>query len=277
MTPMVCQCLALRLDERRGSTALVASFISSLHSSVMTVLNLSLTWSEARDLRILSVTRGLFHRSEKVPLHRMIRAIPQAVRGGVKAVMPRCVGCVAQPIISMTRGVGCVRVTRSIMSRHVRQNITSVAMVVPRATAAISIAAAPAAPTNGSVTAAAAIAAVAGPVKSAITVAATAAVTGETVTAAATVATVATVASTVKPAIAAAATVTGETVTAAATVTTVATVAGTVKPAIAAATLSRSRSGSSRACDTHTEDRQRCIPFNVPHAFISCGNHPLLC
>src|SRR6266850_1836182 len=95
---------------------------------------------EARDLLILSVTRGLLQRSEKVAPHRMIRAISQAVRGCVKLpVMPRAVGCVAQPIIVMPRGVGCVRVTRSMMSRHVRQNITSVAMPVVRTAAAVPI------------------------------------------------------------------------------------------------------------------------------------------
>src|SRR6266850_2011834 len=148
---------------------------------------------EARDLLILSVTRGLLQRSEKVAPHRMIRAISQAVRGCVKLpVMPRAVGCVAQPIIVMPRGVGCVRVTRSMMSRHVRQNITSVAMPVVRTAAAVPIAPIAATVADGPVTAIAA--------------------------------------------------------------------------------LSRSRNRSNRARDTHAEDRHRCVPFNVPHAFISCGN-----
>src|SRR6266478_126532 len=180
---MVRQCLALRLVERRGSTALDASFWPFARF-------------EARDLLILSVTRGLLQRSEKVAPHRMIRAISQAVRGCVKLpVMPRAVGCVAQPIIVMPRGVGCVRVTRSMMSRHVRQNITSVAMPVVRTAAAVPIA--PIAP-----------------------------------------------------------------------------VAATVAdgPVTATAALSRSRNRSNRARDTHAEDPHRCVPFNVPHAFISCGN-----
>src|SRR5258708_3912799 len=125
---MVHQCLALRLVERRGSTALDALFWPFARF-------------EARDLLILSVTCGLLQRSEKVAPHRMIRAISQAVRGCVKLpVMPRAVGCVAHPIIVMPRGVACVRVTRSMMSRHVRQNITSVAMPVVRTAAAVPIA-----------------------------------------------------------------------------------------------------------------------------------------
>src|SRR6267143_194432 len=184
---MVRQCLALRLVERRGPTALDASFWPFARF-------------EARDLLILSVTRGLLQRSEKVAPHRMIRAISQAVRGCVKLpVMPRAVGCVAQPIIVMPRGVGCVRVTRSMMSRHVRQNITSVAMPVVRTAAAVPIA--PIAP-----------------------IAAT--VTGKAVTAATTIATApATVTAALAPA---AATVTGKAVTAATTVATApATVAAT--------------------------------------------------
>src|SRR5260370_169247 len=121
---MVDECLALRLVERRGSTALVASFWPFARF-------------EARDLLILSVTRGLLQRSEKVAPHRMIRAISQAVRGCVKLpVMPRAVGCVAQPIKVMPRGVGCVRVTRSMMSRHARPNITSIAIPVVRTASA---------------------------------------------------------------------------------------------------------------------------------------------
>ncbi len=203
---MVHQCLALRLVERRGSTALDASFWPFARF-------------EARDLLILSVTRGLLQRSEKVAPHRMIRAISQAVRGCVKLpVMPRAVGCVAQPIIVMPRGVGCVRVTRSMMSRHVRQNITSVAMPVVRT------AAAPIAATVASV-----------------------------------------------PIAPIAATVADGPVTAA---TTVATAPATVAdgPVTATAALSRSRNRSNRARDTHAEDPHRCVPFNVPHAFISCGN-----
>src|SRR6266436_1734886 len=195
---MVHQCLALRLVERRGSTALVASFWPFARF-------------EARDLLILSVTRGLLQRSEKVAPHRMIRAISQAVRGCVKLpVMPRAVGCVAQPIIVMPRGVGCVRVTRSMMSRHVRQNITSVAMPVVRTAAAVPIAPIAATVADGPVTAA----------------------------------------------------------------TTVATAPATIAdgPVTAIAALSRSRNRSNRARDTHAEDRHRCVPFNVPHAFISCGN-----
>src|SRR6267143_4249235 len=185
---MVHQCLALRLVERRGSTALVASFWPFARF-------------EARDLLILSVTRGLLQRSEKVAPHRMIRAISQAVRGCVKLPMlPRAVGCVAQPIIVMPRGVGCVRVTRSMMSRHVRQNITSVAMPVVRTAAAVPIA--PIAATVASVPIAPIAATVAdGPVTAATTVAtapatvadgpvtAAATVTGTAVTAATTVAT----------------------------------------------------------------------------------------
>src|SRR6266436_1616873 len=202
---MVHQCLALRLVERRGSTALDASFWPFARF-------------EARDLLILSVTRGLLQRSEKVAPHRMIRAISQAVRGCVKLpVMPRAVGCVAQPIIVMPRGVGCVRVTRSMMSRHVRQNITSVAMPVVRTAAAVPIA--PIAPPPATV-------------------------------ADAPVTTVATA-----PA-------------------TVATAPATVAdgPVTTTAALSRSRNRSNRARDTHAEDRNRCVPFNVPHVFISCGN-----
>src|SRR5712672_1346842 len=221
---MVHQCLALRLVERRGSTALDALFWPFARF-------------EARDLLILSVTRGLLQRSEKVAPHRMIRAISQAVRGCVKLpVMPRAVGCVAQPIIVMPRGVGCVRVTRSMMSRHVRQNITSVAMPVVRT------AAAPIAATVASVPIAPIAATVAdGPVTAAATLA------GKAVTAATTVATA--------PA-------------------TVATAPATVAdgPVTAIAALSRSRNRSNRARDTHAEDPHRCVPFNVPHAFISCGN-----
>src|SRR6266481_6147259 len=208
----------------------------SLHSSVMTAFDLSLALSEARDLLILSVTRGLLQRSEKVAPHRMIRAISQAVRGCVKLpVMPRAVGCVAQPIIVMPRGVGCVRVTRSMMSRHVRQNITSVAMPVVRTAAAVPIA--PIAPIAATVAD--------GPVTSATTVA----------TAPATVAD-------------------GPVTTAATPPRTVATAPATVAdgPVTTTAALSRSRNRSNRARDTHAEDRHRCVPFNVPHAFISCGN-----
>src|SRR5712672_587708 len=227
---MVHQCLALRLVERRGSTALDALFWPFARF-------------EARDLLILSVTRGLLQRSEKVAPHRMIRAISQAVRGCVKLpVMPRAVGCVAQPIIVMPRGVGCVRVTRSMMSRHVRQNITSVAMPVVRTAAAVPIA--PIAPIAATVAD--------GPV-TAVT-----AVPGKAVTAATTVAT-------------APATVADGPVT---TVATVATAPATVAdgPVTATAALSRGRNRSNRARDTHAEDRHRCVPFNVPHAFISCGN-----
>src|SRR6266446_1939870 len=143
---MVHQCLALRLVERRGSTALVASFWPFARF-------------EARDLLILAVTRGLLQRSEKVAPHRMIRAISQAVRRCVKLpVMPRAVGCVAQPIIVMPRGVGCVRVTRSMMSRHVRQNITSVAMPVVRTAAAVPIAPIATTVADGPVTAATTVA-----------------------------------------------------------------------------------------------------------------------
>src|SRR6266481_1002326 len=252
---MVHQCLALRLVERRGSTALVASFWPFARF-------------EARDLLILSVTRGLLQRSEKVAPHRMIRAISQAVRGCVKLpVMPLAVGCVAQAIIVMPRGVGCVRVTRSMMSRHVRQNITSVAMPVVRTAAAVPIAPiAPIAPTvaDGPVTAVTAAPTVAtapatvadGPVTAAATV------TGKAVTAATTVATApATVAD-------------GPVTTVATAPATVATAPATVAdgPVTATAALSRSRNRSNRARDTHAEDRHRCVPFNVPHVFISCGN-----
>src|SRR6266853_948928 len=231
---MVHQCLALRLVERRGSTALVASFWPFARF-------------EARDLLILSVTRGLLQRSEKVAPHRMIRAISQAVRGCVKLpVMPRAVGCVAQPIIVMPRGVGCIRVTRSMMSRHVRQNITSVAMPVVRTVASVPIAPIAATVADGPVTAATTVA-----------------------TAPATVA---------DGPVTAAATVTGRAVTAATTVAKAAAAAATAPatiadgPVTAIAALSRSRNRSNRARDTHAEDRHRCVPFNVPHAFISCGN-----
>src|SRR5882672_2679852 len=161
---MVHQCLALRLVERRGSTALDALFWPFARF-------------EARDLLILSVTRGLLQRSEKVAPHRMIRAISQAVRGCVKLpVMPRAVGCVTQPIIVMPRGVGCVRVTRSMMSRHVRQNITSVAMPVVRTAAAVPIAPIATTVADGPVTAATTVATAPatvadGPVTAATTVA----------------------------------------------------------------------------------------------------------
>src|SRR6266446_2158267 len=249
---MVRQCLALRLVERRGSTALVASFWPFARF-------------EARDLLILAVTRGLLQRSEKVAPHRMIRAISQAVRRCVKLpVMPRAVGCVAQPIIVMPRGVGCVRVTRSMMSRHVRQNITSVAMPVVRTAAAVPIAAtvasvpiAPIAATvaDGSVTAATTVATAPatiadGPVTAAATLTGRAETAETTITAAPAPATVATAPPTVAPA--------------------PATVAD--GPVTATAALSRSRNRSNRARDTHAEDPHRCVPFNVPHAFISCGN-----
>src|SRR6266566_2376269 len=146
---MVRQCLALRLVERRGSTALVASFWPFARF-------------EARDLPILSVTLG---------------AISQAVRGCVNIVMPW--------------GVGCVRVTRSIMSRRVRQNVTSVPMPVVRTAAAVPIAAIAATVADGPVTAVTAASTVAtapatvadGPVTAAATV------TGKAVTTATTVAT----------------------------------------------------------------------------------------
>src|SRR6267378_3872495 len=159
-----------------------------------------------------------------------------ALRGCVKLpVMPRAVGCVAQPIIVMPRGVGCVRVTRSMMSRHVRQNITSIAMPVVRTAAAVPIA--PIAPIAATVAD--------GPVTAAPTVATTPA------------------------------TVAAGPVTAVATAkATVATAPATVAdgPVTATAALSRSRNRSNRARDTHAEDPHRCVPFNVPHAFISCGN-----
>src|SRR5216684_4591254 len=174
---MVHQCLALRLVERRGSTALDALFWPFARF-------------EARDLLILSVTRGLLQRSEKVAPHRMIRAISQAVRGCVKLpVMLRAVGCVTQPIIVMPRGVGCVRVTRSMMSRHVRQNITSVAMPVVRTAAAVPIAPIATTVADGPVTAATTLGTARTTIADApVTAAATAAADGP-VTAATTVAT----------------------------------------------------------------------------------------
>jgi len=202
---MVRQCLALRLVERRGSTALDALFWPFARF-------------EARDLLILSVTRALLHRSEHVAPHWIIRAISHAVRG-----------CVKLPVMMRPRGVGCVRITRAIMPGHVRQSVASVATpVVVRMTAAVSIAP---------------IAAIA------------ATVADGSVTAATT----------------APATVADGPVTAA---TTVATAPATVAdgPVTATAALSRSRNRSNRARDTHAEDRHRCVPFNVPHAFISCGN-----
>src|SRR5260370_7639506 len=106
------QCLALRLVERRGSTALDASFWPFARF-------------EARDLLILSVTRDLLQRSEKVAPHRMIRAISQAVRGCVKLpLMPRAVGCVAHPIILIPRRVRSVPLTPSIHSIHYLPNST---------------------------------------------------------------------------------------------------------------------------------------------------------
>src|SRR6267154_856676 len=122
----------------------------------------------------------------------------------------------------MPRGVGCVRVTRSIMSRHVRQNITSVSVPVVRTAAAVPIAPIAATVADGPIA----------PI---------------------------------------AATVADGPVTAAPTVATApATVAD--GPVTATAALSRSRNRSNRARDTHAEDPHRCVPFNVPHAFISCGN-----
>ncbi len=128
---MVRQCLALRLVERRGSTALDALFWPFARF-------------EARDLLILSVTRALLHRSEHVAPHWIIRAISHAVRGCVKLpvmMRPRGVGCVAQAMMIRPRGVGCVRVTRTMMPGHVRQSVASVATpVVARMTAAVPIA-----------------------------------------------------------------------------------------------------------------------------------------
>ena len=62
--------------------------------------------------------------------------------------------------------------------------------------------------------------------------------------------------------------------TAAVPIAPIAAMAATVAdgPVTTTAALSRSRNRSNRARDTHAEDRHRCIPFNVPHAFISCGN-----
>src|SRR5712671_5999360 len=161
----------------------------------------------------------------------------------------------------MPRGVGCVRVTRSIMSRHVRQNITSVSVPVVRTAAAVPIAPIAATVADGPIAPIAATVAD-GPVTAATTVA----------TAPATVA---------DGPVTAAAAVTGSAATAATTVATVATAPATVAtapatvadgPVTATAALSRSRNRSNRARDTHAEDPHRCVPFNVPHAFISCGN-----
>src|SRR5215813_11508171 len=122
---MVCE-VRLALNERHGSTALVVFryFECSLHSSVIALFRLFAPLSEARDLPILSVTRDLLHGSEKVT---------RAACGCVKVPVmngARGVGCIAQPIIVMPRSIRCVRVTRPIVSRHVGQSITSVAMQV---------------------------------------------------------------------------------------------------------------------------------------------------
>jgi hypothetical protein len=146
VTPDGALGLASRLNERRGSTALVVfrRFRVLFALVCEAVFNLSLALSEARDLLILSVTRTLLHRSEHVAPRWMIRAISHAVRGCVKLpvmMRPRGVGCVAQAIMIRPRGVGCVRVTRTMMSGHVRQSVASVATpVVARMTAAVPIA-----------------------------------------------------------------------------------------------------------------------------------------
>src|SRR5262249_61731383 len=101
----------------------------------------SFALSEAWDVLILSATRGLLHGSEQVAPHRMICAVSQAVRGGVKPVMPR--------------GVSRVGIT-GVMARHVGHSIPAVAMQVvagvtaavakPAAVSAVSAAAAAAGP-----------------------------------------------------------------------------------------------------------------------------------
>src|SRR6266436_4466287 len=136
---MVRQCLALRLVERRGSTALDALFWSFARF-------------EARDLLILSVTRALLHRSEHVAPHWIIRAISHAVRG-----------CVKLPVMMRPRGVGCVRITRAIMPGHGRQSVAPVATLaaIAATVAAGSVPAAPTAPAtvaDGPVTAATTVA-----------------------------------------------------------------------------------------------------------------------
>src|SRR6266436_6703747 len=86
--------------------------------------------SEACDPLILSVTRDLLHRSEKVALHRMMR------KGVQLPVMPLGVGRVAL----IARSVGRVRVTRP-MARHIRQSVTAVAMhAMARMTSAVATA-----------------------------------------------------------------------------------------------------------------------------------------
>jgi hypothetical protein len=90
------------------STALVFRLFSSALCTRQVMTVLSLASSEARDPLILSVTRGLLHRSEQVALRQMMR-------GGVQlAVMPRGVHRVAL----IARGVGRIRVTR--VARHIR-------------------------------------------------------------------------------------------------------------------------------------------------------------
>ena len=44
-----------------------------------------------------------------------------------------------------------------------------------------------------------------------------------------------------------------------------------VRP-VTAPGLSRRRGRSNRTCDTHAKYRHCCVPFNVPHVGISCGN-----
>jgi hypothetical protein len=70
VTPDGALGLASRLNERRGSTALVVfrRFRVLFALVCEAVFNLSLALSEARDLLILSVTRTLLHRSEHVAL-----------------------------------------------------------------------------------------------------------------------------------------------------------------------------------------------------------------
>jgi len=86
VTPDGALGLASRLNERRGSTALVVfrRFRVLFALVCEAVFNLSLALSEARDLLILSVTRTLLHRSEHVAPRWMIRAMSHAVRGCVK-------------------------------------------------------------------------------------------------------------------------------------------------------------------------------------------------
>jgi hypothetical protein len=103
------------VDPQRSSP--FVQFEYSLHSTLMAAFSLSRALCEARDLLVLSVTPVLLQRSDQVALHRMIRAMSQAMRRGIE--LPVMVGpCVGEAI--MSRGVGCVSVTRLMMSGYIR-------------------------------------------------------------------------------------------------------------------------------------------------------------